>query len=258
MVFLHVFIFGQSDLSVQYMGSGPRDTNGRPIKFHCGKCYNYHMKNKKYVQVAALIIGIVVLGLIAWAVVKWPAGPTQPTTGPQQQSASTTVAATSSSVSTPTRSPAAHVSLPASPSTPSPAAPKAAAIAITSPASNAQWIFESQHTIQWSRAAGAPNGTISLLNASTRAVVGWIQQQIVPQQTSFPWNTRDLFVGLVSPLKEDVLPGNYRIGLTFDSPSILPVVGPVFSIIAPSEAQVPTSTVIIQGASFSPSSIAVE
>jgi plastocyanin len=128
---------------------------------------------------------------------------------------------------------------------------------ITSPAANDQWVSTVQHTIQWNRASGAPNGTISLVNAATGAVAGWIQQQILPTQTSFPWNTRDIFTTKTGPLKEDVAPGQYRIVLTFNSPSDPPVTGPEFSIITAAEAQIPASTIVIQGAVFSPSSLTV-
>jgi len=122
---------------------------------------------------------------------------------------------------------------------------------------NDQWVSTIQHTIQWNRASGAPNGTISLVNAATGAVVGWIQQQILPTQTTFPWNTRDIFMTKTGPLKEDVAPGQYRIVLTFNSPSDPPVTGPIFSIITAAQAQIPASTITIQGAIFSPSSLTV-
>ena len=133
----------------------------------------------------------------------------------------------------------------------SPAALSAAgAITMTSPTPNAQWTFQDQHIIQWSRASGSP-GTIMLLSASTGAVVGWIEQQILSTQANFPWNTRDLFTSKTGSVEKNVAPGTYRIAIAFLSPRDPEVIGPAFSIV------VPTSTITIQGATFSPSSTTI-
>ena len=120
-----------------------------------------------------------------------------------------------------------------------------------------QWITGEQNVIQWSQAAGALDGTITLINASTGAVVGWIQQHIAPHQAIFPWNTGSVLVSRTSGQTENVPPGRYRIVLTFNSPSIPSVTGPVFSIIPPAAAQIPTATLVIRSASFSSSSITI-
>ncbi len=198
------------------------------------------MTNKKYLQLAAFIIGILVLGIIAWLVVNPTSGPSPYLSVPQQRNASTTS----------TRVPSVKPTYTASPVSES-------KITIVSPAQNDQWILGNRNTIQWSRAAGAIDGTISLLNASTGVVVGWIQQHISPQQMIFPWNTGDVFISPTSALREDVPTGNYRIALTFNSPDIPSVTSPVFSIISPAEAQIPTASIVIQDASFSSSSMTV-
>jgi hypothetical protein len=95
------------------------------------------------------------------------------------------------------------------------------------------------------------------MNASTGAIAGWIEQEILPNQTGFSWNTRDIFLSKTSPLKKDVTVGAYRIIVSFDSPSKPAAVSSIFNIIAPSQVQVPTSTVTIQGGIFASSSITV-
>jgi plastocyanin len=114
-----------------------------------------------------------------------------------------------------------------------------------------------QNTIQWSQAAGALDGTIVLIDASTGAIAGWIQQHIAPHQATFPWSTGDVFMSLAGGQTKNILPGSYRIMLTFNSPSIPSVTGPTFSIISPAEAQIPTATATIQGAVFSQSSMTI-
>jgi plastocyanin len=188
------------------------------------------MQNKKIYIWVAMLVFVLVVGLVIWQVVKSPVAPSQSTAGPQGQSASPV------------------------PGTASPATEK---ITITSPIAGSQWILGKQNTIQWSRTAGALDGTITLINASTSAVVGWIQQHIAPQQAIFPWNTGNVLVSQTSGQTENVPPGSYRIVLTFNSPSIPSVTGPVFSIIPQAEAQIPATTVTIQGAVFSSSSIAI-
>jgi len=105
-----------------------------------------------------------------------------------------------------------------------------AKITMTAPILGSQWILGEQNIITWSRAAGSPDGTITLLDASTGAIVGWIQQHILTSQTNFSWDTGVIFPSKTSGLTESVPTGNYRIVLTFNSPSIPAVTGPVFSV----------------------------
>ena len=192
--------------------------------------------------------GIVVICLVVWLFAKLSAGSPQLTGAP---GASTTSTASSST----------GASAPAAPTQTHPsgaASPAAAKITMTEPILGSQWILGEQNTIQWSRAAGSPDGTITLLDASTGVIVGWIQQHILTPQTNFSWDTGVVFPSRTSGLTKSVSTGNYRIMLTFNSPSIPSVTGPVFSIISPAEAQTPASSVTIQNESFSPSSITIK
>jgi plastocyanin len=140
-----------------------------------------------------------------------------------------------------------------SPSKPSPSsvgAPAASTITFVAPAADAQWTFNDQHTIQWSKASGSP-GTITLLDATTGAVVGWIQQQILGTQNTFTWNTRDVFVSKVSPQTANIAPGRYRIAISFLSPRDPEIVSSVFSVV------VLPSTINIQNAVFTPASTTI-
>lgn len=209
------------------------------------------MTNKKYyLKLAGVVVGIVAIILVVWSYVKSPAAPAvaNPNFVSEQQNVSGT-AANAGTPTTGTGNTAAPIQ--------SPITTSKGAITFVSPATNDQWILQTTHTIKWNRAAGAPDGTISLIDATTGTVVGWIQQQILPQQTSFSWNTRDIFPSPTGPLKNDVSTGKYRIVLTFNSPNAPRVIGPAFSLISAAQAETMATVVAIQGASFSPASITV-
>ncbi len=196
------------------------------------------MPHKKYyIQLWVLVAAILVFGVLTWLFAKIPAGMLGPIGNTIQPPASTT---------------AGNPSVP----THLPPPPPVAQITITSPAQDAAWVLQNQNTITWNQAAGSPGG-IYLLNAGTGAIVGWIEQQVSATQTSFSWNTRDVFVSRTSPIKADVPAGRYRIALTFSSTRYPTVTSQTFSIIPLAEAQVATSTIVIQGTSFSPVSITV-
>lgn len=205
--------------------------------------------NKYYIGIAVVVVIIVAVVLAVRFGASSPAAPAGITAVPAGQSPSATAPGAA------TLSPSTYAARsPASPTAPSPVSAK---ITITVPTANDQWILGTQNTITWSAAAGSPDGTITLVNASTGAVVGWIQQHIAPKQATFPWNTRDVFVSQTSPSAENISPGTYRIVLTFNSPNNPSVTSPTFSIIYPAEAQTLTTPVTIKSLSFSPSSMTV-
>lgn len=104
-------------------------------------------------------------------------------------------------------------------------------ITITDPVANTQWVIGKQNTITWSKAAGS-TGQMYLVNAATGVVVGWIQQNVAPGQTYFPWNTRDLSLSRTNPGGKTVVPGEYIIKMSFASPEALPATSAPFTIVA--------------------------
>jgi plastocyanin len=203
--------------------------------------------NKRFIQITVLIVLVLILVSVAWLILRAPSRLPQPPAVLEGQNVPTTstppVAVQTPSGATPSPAPTRSPAVPSSPAVPK--------ITIVSPKQSDQWILGDQNTIQWNQAAGAPDGTITLVNGTTGAMVGWIQQHISPHQMTFPWNTGSIFVAKTSPLTENVPPGNYRIVLAFTSPNIPSVTSPVFSIISPAEAKTPAATVTIQGAAFS-------
>jgi hypothetical protein len=104
-------------------------------------------------------------------------------------------------------------------------------INITNPTSSTRWVIGKQNTITWSKAGGI-TGQMYLVNATSGAIVGWIQQNIAPNQTYFPWSTDDVFLSHTNPTKKNILPGEYIIKMSFESPNVLPVISAPFFITA--------------------------
>ena len=88
-------------------------------------------------------------------------------------------------------------------------------ITFVTPIAGQTWIIAQQNTIEWSRAGGV-SGQIDLLDASTKALVGVIIPQTGMNQSSYAWNTRDIFLSRTSPLKKNVVPGTYVIRVAWD------------------------------------------
>ena len=109
------------------------------------------------------------------------------------------------------------------------AKPSTPSIVFSSPSENALWLIGVEHTISWDK-AGASVGRIALINAATGAIAGWVSENVASVQTSLSWNTRDLFITRTSPLKKDVIPGNYFLKIFFVSPNTLPIVSSPFFI----------------------------
>jgi hypothetical protein len=128
---------------------------------------------------------------------------------------------------------------------------------VVAPAANAQWVFAQTNVIQWKRDTGV-TGYVYLANAADGSVAGWLIQQTNSHDTSFSWNTRDLYVSRTSSIKKDVQPGRYIIKIVFNSPRWAPIASGAFSIILPSQVQVPMDSFAIQNGLFSPGSLSVK
>lgn len=192
---------------------------------------------------------VIVLAILLWFVLR--PSPGSPTQNPALPATATQTAPGSASSSlTATGSAAMRIA------TRSSVSAGAAPIAFMTPTAGSQWIFQKQHTISWSRASGYP-GSLVLLNASTGATVGWIEQQIGTAQDIFPWDTQNVFPSQTNPTKKDILPGNYRMELIFSSPTDRIVTGPVFSVIPAVSAVAPIENIGIQNHLFSPSAVTV-
>lgn len=128
-------------------------------------------------------------------------------------------------------------------------------IAVLSPAADNRWVVGELHTISWSRAADISGG-MSLLNADTKEVVGWINSNLGGGQTSFAWDTQSVFLARNSGYKKNIDPGRYIIKIQFDG-NLASIQSAPFSVIYPSQVQFQTHVISLSGALFSPKTTTV-
>jgi len=102
-------------------------------------------------------------------------------------------------------------------------------IQLITPVSNDQWKFGQSNPISWNHEAGV-TGEIDLLNAQTHALVGIVLSEIGPHQTSYSWDTRQIYLARYNPLKKDVTPGTYMIRIKFDGNNLPTLTSPAFTI----------------------------
>ena len=189
-----------------------------------------------------ILLGIVVVVAAAiWFALR------QPSVGVNVNASSTTTGTTSG----------ATVTSPATPGIATPA-PARGAATIVAPATGAVFVLGKQNTIVWSRATGSPNGSIYLVNAATGAVVGWIQQNLIATQSSFPWNTSEVFVSATSPSKKNLEPGSYVIKVSFNSPQYPTIMSGAFSVILPSQVVTPSEAITVRNYTATPSALSVK
>ena len=196
---------------------------------------------KKNQQIVLLAIVIVVLVVLVWFVFRASPSPATPsnTVG---NATSTMVNATNSQAVAPSGKPPVKGAVISPPQT------------VIAPTANARWIFGESNTIQWDKAAKITGG-IYLVDAATGKTVGWLLTQTAGAQTSFPWNTRDLLQSRTNPTKTTVPVGTYIVKVMFDSPEDPTITSAPFSIIYPSQVQIPAYTANIYGITFTPTSL---
>lgn len=95
-------------------------------------------------------------------------------------------------------------------------------IKLITPAPGVTWTIATPNVISWMKEGGF-SGQIELLDASTMKLAGVILSQVGPSQTSYEWNTRDLYLSRTSPAKTTVLPGKYVVKILFDGNNIAPI-----------------------------------
>lgn len=127
---------------------------------------------------------------------------------------------------------------------------------ITSPQIGERLIIGKNLTISWNKESGF-KGFVYLADVSTGAVVGWINSEIGPHQTSYIWNTNDLFTARYSPTKKSVGVGRYKIVVGFDSKQA-PISSGEIEVIYPSQATIDAYNIIIENFSATPASLTVK
>ncbi|MDE2019094.1 MAG: cupredoxin domain-containing protein [Patescibacteria group bacterium] len=129
--------------------------------------------------------------------------------------------------------------------------------AVTAPAAGADWALGANHVVSWERATRVTGG-IALMNAADGSMVGWLIGQTNGGDTSFTWNTRDLYVSRTSATKITVQPGKYFLKVIFDSAQWPAIVSPSFSIIQPDQVRALVYNLAVKDGVFSSSAITVQ
>ncbi len=203
--------------------------------------------NYVVIAVSILVVAMVAVALIAMIMRSIETGsptPTPITTGGVQPTSS------------PASSPAAHEPRQSSQTT----IVQSSKISILSPVALDKWVIGQNNLIRWSGAAKI-SGSIYLVNALIKnesVPVGWIIPNIGPQQTSYTWDTRDVFLSRTNPAKKNLETGTYIIKIKFDSKVMPEVSSPTFSIIYPSEVVIPVYDVHINNFKFSPPTLTLK
>jgi hypothetical protein len=147
--------------------------------------------------------------------------------GSSSSTAATTLTANGSPAVSATEKSSAPASAPAT--TPSTTPTIAPAITFVTPVANDVWTIGDKNLISWN---AAPNvtGAISLLSAATGKSIGVILPEIGPKQTSYTWDTVGVYLNRTDPQETDIVPGNYKIEVSFDGNNLGPIVSSAFTI----------------------------
>lgn len=167
-------------------------------------------------NVGKIIIGAIIIALIIVAAISYFGRPTTQNSG-------------ASSVTNPPRantSPTTSGNAQPSGVTTKPTTNK---IVVTAPTVGSVWKIATSNTISWSREGGI-SGDIYLIDAKNGKFVGVILPQVGPHQTSYEWNTRDLYLSRTSPSKTTVLPGTYIVKVAFDGNNLPIISSPIVTI----------------------------
>jgi hypothetical protein len=88
-------------------------------------------------------------------------------------------------------------------------------IHLLTPIADSGWTIGGTNSIAWDNAAGV-TGEIDLVTADTHAFVGVILSETGPNQTSYSWDAREIYLARYGADKKDVVPGVYAVSIHFD------------------------------------------
>ncbi|HVO29046.1 MAG TPA: hypothetical protein VMT81_03635 [Candidatus Paceibacterota bacterium] len=182
-----------------------------------------------------VVVAVIAALLIVLTVVYVPGSGQNPGSGPSEENsqagpdgATLTATSPAATLGSPQTSTPANTNgnAAAKPAANPPAGP---VIHLITPEGGDTWTIGVQNLISWNK-PGNFTGSLSLLDASTSQFVGTILPSIGTNQTSYAWNTRDVFLDRSDPQKQDVVPGIYEIELTYDGNHIKPAISSPFTI----------------------------
>jgi hypothetical protein len=181
------------------------------------------LSNVSKIVIVAVIVVIVIVFAIVYGMGNSNPGPS---TAANNTSTGASVTANSPSQTPPTGVPSTTPShsLTAAQKSPTPLVLK-----MITPVKNDAWTIGTQNMISWNKPGGF-SGSISLIDVNSNQSVGIILPQVGPNQTSYTWNTRDLFLDRSSASKKTVTAGTYVIQIIYDGNNVAPLTSPVFTI----------------------------
>jgi plastocyanin len=195
-----------------------------------------------------LVGGIALVALVAFGLTREPASPTKGGVAEEETALS--------EPGTPSQAPPQTGAAPAAkPKAGSPAPRTPGQLSILSPSANAEWVLHTNNAIQWSREVGYGGGGLSLTDAATGNLLGWITPTLGPRQTSYTWNTRDVALERTVPQKKDISPGTYLVTLHLDSGTPREVASGIFRIVLPTQVTPQTTTLTIQNFTLTPATL---
>ena len=200
-------------------------------------------------KIALIAIGALIL--VGAVVFVLPSPVTSPMSGDEVPSSTTSVSgeATSSLVGTAPK--------PTTTIKPSPSKPNGGTNRVIAPAGGEQWVIRESHSIQWSEES-LGNGSIYLIDAGTKAVVGLVTPSLTLHQKTFTWNTRDVFLYKSGSQKKDVQPGQYILRITFDVGNKPTIESGIFSLIYADQKATNSHSLIIKNYAANPTSLKVK
>lgn len=169
-------------------------------------------QNIRWKAIGIWVIIVAVIGAIMWIVLATHnRTPAQNTTGTASTTVTTSApggngSSTTSGISSPSRNGRQNI-----PALPGPSI----TIHLLTPISGNAWTIGGTNPIAWDNAAGV-TGEIDLVNANTKAFIGVILSETGPNQTSYSWDARSIYLARYSADKKDVVPGTYSIRIHFD------------------------------------------
>ncbi len=134
---------------------------------------------------------------------------------------------------------------------------KTTPLAIASPQAGENIVIGQIYTIKWSKESGV-KGFVYLSDAATKKVVGWINSETDPHDTSYTWDTRYIFPTRYSPVKNPLQVGKYTVSVGFESAQYPTVTSGIFSIIYPSQVTIGNYKLTIKNYLISPSTLTVK
>ncbi|MEK9180156.1 MAG: hypothetical protein AAB897_01980 [Patescibacteria group bacterium] len=129
-------------------------------------------------------------------------------------------------------------------------------ITVVAPIADEKLVIGQVYNIKWS-SEGGTKGFIYLADPATKEVVGWINSETGPHDTSYDWDARDIYLARYSPAKKPLEVGRYIIGVGFENRR-LPATSAAFDVIYPSQLSIQNYNVAINGYVMSPDSLTVK